>query len=97
MGQTSSPLHSQLVSLISKTYLALGNSISEQREKLLEHLDFVEHQQDLVKSDSFQALQNELLSSNKDSSSVLSLLEKYSNLLLEVATTKIKGKLLTEV
>ncbi|XP_012560855.2 WD repeat-containing protein 62 isoform X1 [Hydra vulgaris] len=89
--QPSSPIHSQIILLISKTYLALGNSMSEQREKLIEHLDLIDHQQDLIKSNLFQELESELLS-NKESSTVLYLLEKYSNLLLDLTTTKIKEK-----
>ena len=83
--------------MISKTYVAIENSICEQHKNIENATDLSVQHRALIESELFQDLQKSLTetterTSNEKAVDVINVLDKYSNILVDMVTSKIKGK-----
>ncbi|XP_057317012.1 mitogen-activated protein kinase-binding protein 1-like isoform X2 [Hydractinia symbiolongicarpus] len=97
LNQPSTALRKELLSLVSRTYLSIENSMNAQR-KYFEGIDDISnHSNGFVESETFKDLQNTLTvttATTGDGSTIemFNLLDKYSNVLVDMIASKMKNR-----
>jgi len=95
VNERPSENQTKLLNVISKTYTAIEENMSEQKKKLDKTLSMSEKHSPIQNSDLFKELEKslDLISDGpRTSTEMLSLLDKYSNVLVDMITVKIKKR-----
>lgn len=84
----------QLLSVIMKTYKAIEGNMGEQNKKISTNLDLSERHSQIQESDTFKEFQKSLdllveQSPNSTATDMLLILDKYSNVLIDIISSKV--------
>lgn len=84
----------QLLSVIMKTYKAIEGNMGEQNKKISANLDLSERHSQIQESDTFKEFQKSLdllveQSPNSTATDMLLILDKYSNVLIDIISSKV--------
>ena len=87
----------QLLSVIMKTYKAIESNMDEQNKKIAANLDLSERHSQIQESDTFKEFQKSLdllvdQSPNSTATDMLLILDKYSNVLIDIISSKVSKR-----